>query len=337
MRTLLLCLCLLLAPIAAGAQISGQSDPRFQDAKREFLTGQKDVDALRRMAKLANEGNLAAQIMLGLVYQSPMGWSLDVRALSSKERRHIYHRIDNSPFGTRWLRVSAERSALAALLTKTEVEDWATHATALADAGFVERAWRAASMPASIDNDQLGSLLLLSHPNLLPYSRASLWTTARRLEKAARLYGTPEEADAYAKFRTELGEPSFAEHVFATSFGKAITNANPDDHHDNIRIRGGALLHHPELAGLAAIVSEVCPQDPAFALGALFRLESSSGLRFRLLSPAPMLISTAEWQASPRFRNDILYSLERLGTARDRQMALVPCITKAIDEALEGP
>ena len=99
---------------AAPATIAGADDPAFQAAMALWLAGD-DADAVPALAALAQQDNLAAQILLGTISDSGYLDRTWYAGLSAADRRSLL-RGGDSPFGVPWLQHAAERSELAGLL-----------------------------------------------------------------------------------------------------------------------------------------------------------------------------------------------------------------------------
>lgn len=75
------------SPDSMGAG-AGEDDPRYQKLRTEWLAGADDLATLRDMAALANDGNVAAQVTLGLIeYAFPTHYYVTNRLSPIHERR----------------------------------------------------------------------------------------------------------------------------------------------------------------------------------------------------------------------------------------------------------
>jgi hypothetical protein len=102
----------ILPPAAAPAEMpEGASDPAFQEAVEIWLSDD-DAASLPVFAKLAQEGNIAAQILLGQIEWERILLSPWVATLGLNERRAIFIG-PGGRFGRSWLWVAAERSDFA--------------------------------------------------------------------------------------------------------------------------------------------------------------------------------------------------------------------------------
>ncbi|MCB9960204.1 MAG: hypothetical protein H6843_16535 [Rhodospirillaceae bacterium] len=99
-------------PLATG--LEGADSPVFQTALDRWLQGD-DERSLPVLAQLANDENLAAQILLGAIYDRALIRTPWLAALSRSEERALF-RFDDGRFGVPWLRYAAARAEVAELL-----------------------------------------------------------------------------------------------------------------------------------------------------------------------------------------------------------------------------
>lgn len=105
----------LLVPTPAPAEMpDGADDPAFEEAVEVWLSDD-DATSLPALARLAQDGNRAAQILLGQIEQHEANPSRWVKSLSREERRAIF-RAPGGKFGRSWLAAAAEDSELARAL-----------------------------------------------------------------------------------------------------------------------------------------------------------------------------------------------------------------------------
>jgi len=122
-RLFLLCLSLVLAtPLRA--QIAGAEDPRLMSALQQWLAAE-ELPALQAMAALAGEGNVAAQVFLGVVDATPAFQGPDLARLPRAERLALM-RAPGGLSGTSWMRAAAATDPLA----QTWLRLWSGDATA---------------------------------------------------------------------------------------------------------------------------------------------------------------------------------------------------------------
>ena len=174
MRPILTWTCaFLLLPWFAWADIAGDQDRRYQNTLRNWLAREDDLAALREFAALSAGDNLAAQITLGLIERRPETYMHAIRELSGKQRSAIFKSPDGR-FGTRWMNIAASSHPLAALLVDRSDKDYVARAIALADAGLIWEAARAAQLPVNL-GDTIGTMRALNHESILPHIKWDLF------------------------------------------------------------------------------------------------------------------------------------------------------------------
>lgn len=99
-------------PLATG--LEGADSPVFQTALDRWLQGD-DERSLPVLAQLANGGNLAAQVLLGMISDRGLVHTPWLAALSRSEERALF-RFDDGRFGVPWRRYAAARAEVAEVL-----------------------------------------------------------------------------------------------------------------------------------------------------------------------------------------------------------------------------
>lgn len=326
MRSILTFTCtLILLPWLAWADLPGDQDRRYQNTLTDWLSGEDDLAALRNFAALSASGNSAAQITLGLIDQRPEMHHHVTQGLP--EHRSIFRRSDGR-IGTRWMNIAAASHPLAALLADVSEQDYEARAMELADAGVIWSAMRTAQLPFNNGNP-LGTIRVLSHKNLLPYSKLDLLSYGNILERGSLLNGDSETAHEVAKLLLEVPPLSFQERLLTWEAADHIETEDLADAEDALRLRGAALLLHPDLGPLIAMMHDLCPSDTAYHTGLLFHVGGSSSLRLALISPLEPIVSSKEWQKSGRFKHDFF---RVWGANHDRRLEMAKlsgCLDRA--------
>ncbi|MCA8907372.1 MAG: hypothetical protein KDA64_05720 [Rhodospirillaceae bacterium] len=106
--------CLAGESAAPPAGLEGADAPAFQTALEHWLEGD-DAQSLPVLSQLANDGNLAAQVLLGIIYDRTLSRTPWVAGLSRSEQRALF-RYDDGAFGVPWLRYAAEHVEVADVL-----------------------------------------------------------------------------------------------------------------------------------------------------------------------------------------------------------------------------
>ena len=103
---------LLVGQMATADPIGGQSDPAFQAALSQWLEAD-EAAAIPALGRLAQDGNRAAQVLLGLIDTTPRYQGPWIFALPRDQRLALL-RTTGGLSGRNWLRVAAKDTPLAA-------------------------------------------------------------------------------------------------------------------------------------------------------------------------------------------------------------------------------
>lgn len=322
-----------LFPLALWAQVQGEDDPRNQKLRTEWLAGADDLATLHDMAALANDGNVAAQVTLGMLeFAFPTYFYLTDR-LSPDSRKAIF-RKPNGRFGVPWIRVAAPNSPFAALLMHHEGTDYAAQSGALADAGVIRRAIDYANMPMNL-GDTLSTMRALGHPALLPYTGPALFPFMQAFEAGVRGTNYEHLANGISDLRQSLPALDSGDQILVSPFFSSKGAVSWEESEDAWRARGADLLQHPKLAPTAAVVRAACPQNADDVMGVLFHLRGSQQARLDLISPLAPLVSTEDWLASARFKGDLLRVWYPTSSKFKDLEQRAPCYAKAVVEAYQ--
>ncbi|MBM1813700.1 hypothetical protein [Pseudosulfitobacter pseudonitzschiae] len=322
-----------LFPLTVWAQVQGEDDPRYQKLRTEWLAGADDLATLRDMAALANDGNVAAQVTLGLIeYAFPTHYYVTNR-LSPDSRKAIF-RKPNGRFGVPWIRVAAPNSPLAALLMHYKDTDYAAHSAALADAGVIGLAIAYANMPMNL-GDTLSTMRALGHPALLPYTGPALFPFMQAFEAGVRGTKYEDLANGISDLRQSLPALDSGDQILVAPFFSSKGAVSWEESEDAWRARGADLLQHPKLAPMNAVVRAACPQNAEDVMGVLFHLRGSQQARLDLISPLAPLVSTEDWLASARFKGDLLRVWYPTSSKFKDLEQRAPCYAKAVIEAYQ--
>ncbi len=273
----------ILAPLrATAAPISGQTDPRFQQAMADWLDDD-DAASLPVFAALAAEDNRAAQVMLGLIeINTPLHGPWLAR-LPRAERRALM-RQPGGLSGRSWMAAAAPDTPLAAAW----VALWSSGgkvdpATVRAFAALGEDwAVRQALIAMGV-GDGAGVGALADEPFYPPPLRFLVWRDwardpAMRPRIAAEIAALPP-GDPQA--RTQTGEPAPAADRAAW-----LAEARP-------------------FALMRAFCAAACPADPPSCVAAAYAFDQNPELQ-DFGSPVETLVSSDAWHASPRGRASVL-------------------------------
>jgi hypothetical protein len=309
---------LALATPAAAEEIAGSKDAEFVDALYIWLAGD-DAGSLPRLAALANEGNLAAQILLGRINQKGLGATPWIMGLSRNERREIFRRMDTK-FGTPWIKAAAETSELAdAYLTYLQPESDGFQTTAAMDLVAHGEA-RAASelLPTLVFSQQWTKII-----DMADVARASgfepfAWIAATyepEVSGAAALLEEGIQAAEAGSLKGNLflryANPDHPEipvlasdqatDVRRVTEGRAPISGNPEGTTKAITALHGWLEQAPEAAPLRGLCQNYCPEAIISCADDLYGIiYGYMSLVPLVQSPVESIVSTEEFQQSKR-------------------------------------
>lgn len=327
--TCLLVFVLTISATSSAGLAQADLNARYQRLEQDWLAGRNDLRTLRELAVLARVDVVKAQVLLGIIARQPQTYLPVYRTLSRDERRAIF-RKPNGRFGDRWLKVAALKSPLAALLARHDPDDWYAHSAALADAGLIEEAVGFAYIALNQSGNCFATMQALNHPALLPVTNGTLHRMGEVLIRGHLMMEAPEKADEVRVFLASLPPMTFQDSILTTKTAEIIRYKDMAQSADQIRTRGKALQHHPDLQPLVEILKQTCPQDTAYHLGVLFHLEGGMELRLKLLSPFAPIIPTKEWQQSARFEGGFFRQWPPETVRFSMLEALSPCFTQAV-------
>ncbi len=293
------------------AMLSGQSDPQFAAAIALWLD-HRDLDALNEFSTLANSGNRAAQVFLGQI-ESQLYLHADVTAgLNALDRQALLAQWDGQT-AQNWLEAAAEDVELAQALldrrrhgSRMEATEALIDFTELREAhtGLVHLQNGDGSEYLTIMPDVIG---LSTHPAISAEAR---WL-GYSLYQELLLYGGGGAADGLDHGR--LSEAALAleaagatDNETSENWTSVIISGLPNDEfsHANWQAQGRFILAEYSLSPIATICVDICPGHPDNCAQNL-SFVTQDPLYVYHYSPAEWAISTADYQASPRFPYDV--------------------------------
>ncbi len=314
-RVLALCAVLLgpmLGPAPAAAEIAGQRASGYQDAVAQWLADD-EAAALPALAREAEGGNVAAQILLALIDRTP---SLQGPWLSRLPRddRVALMRAPGGMSGRSWMHEAAAREDLAGLwLSLWDVGSPMSLPRAFAEAGE-PRAAREALFALSV-RERRGFAELAGwegYPSSLQYLIWREWEDA-----------SDRDGDIAAGIDTlHPGDPQ------RLRMGLEVAREDLADW----------LLSAPEAAGIAVLCTARCGGDAeACALAAHGALASDRALLV-FGPPSERLIEAEVFYDSPRGQTALLRRMLLAADARGRraQMAQVEAVDGCLAEELRA-
>ncbi len=284
-------LALLAPPVPAGSRhhappVPGAEAPAFRDARAAWLAGDEEA-ALPVLAALAQSGNPAAQVLLGLIDKSPELQGPWLTARSRSERIALLRVPGAGMSGTSWMRPAAAAGvALAALW----VELWTVEAAPDIPLRFARlgepRAARAAAIVLA-KREWRGFGRLADDPDFPTALRSLAW-----IEWAE----TPEGAARAAAEAAALhpGDPQRAQ------LGLPLAGADLEDW----------LASRPEAAPLAELCRAECPGSVGACARAGFAALGGLSVLAVLGTPASALVDPDSFAASPAGRAAVMRRMQ---------------------------
>ncbi len=276
------------ASVAAPAEtvpVPGSDAPAFADAMALWLADE-EADGLRALSVLAQAGNRAAQILLGLIDKSP---PLQGPALAQMPRseRIALMRAPGGLSGQSWLSVAADHPLAANWLALLSVDAGLAVALRFSELNEARAAREAVVVLAAREHTDMRSAPSdLLDPELIYL----LWRTADSERREALLAQVPADHPQ----RLMMGE-----------------NRDP------------AVLSHwleqsPAALPLAALCDARCPDSRATCLTGAYQALGSHRAVLVLGSPAEALISQEDFLRSPRGQATVLRRMLQSTDARGR-------------------
>lgn len=252
----------------AAAAIPGREAPAFEAALEQWLADD-EAGSLPELARLASEGNAAAQMMLALIDRTPSLQGPWLARLPRAERDALLRRPEDAS-ARNWMAAAVAAEPTAALWQRFwEGEASAELALAFAEAG--EPAVAARVLLVRALQRRSGLARFAGEPGFPPALRA--------LALQDPLGPPPDEAVP----PLERGDPQ-----------RAYLDSPPPT-----ALLGQWLMSAPEALPVAALCREVCGGAPSCAVAAYRALGGHPGV-IAAGSPSARLIDPAAFAASPR-------------------------------------
>ena len=312
LKVVLLAVAILIASFPAMAKdVEGEASPAFLDAKRAWLDG-RDMEALRALSVLANDGNIAAKILLSRIADLPQ-FSAHVKAgMSRKEMRQLF-REPIGLSGRDWLQSAAEESELARALwygqsSELTKQDFGPSAAILVAYGERKTVIRYFIKMWLGDETEPAARLILENDELFGPAGRSLLKTIFQTMAYQGKGDTAREMVLSHPNPQKLLASLFADiNAFAGS-GSLGAFANPLPRADRTREKLAQMVRAlPELRPLISYCERTCAVDQmevCLAHGS-FALNFGPAYPYPFSSPAPSLISDETYWSSSRFPSDV--------------------------------
>ncbi|MGY6410231.1 MAG: hypothetical protein ACXIUV_04290 [Alkalilacustris sp.] len=298
----------LLVPALAWADIAGQRQADFEAAVDQWLQ-EDEAQALPALARQAEGGNTAAQMLLALIDRSP---ALQGPWLSRRTRdeRVALMRAPGGMSGRSWMHAAAEREPRAGLwLSLWDAGSPMSLPRAFAEAGE-PRAAREALFALAV-RERRGFADLADWEGYPPSLRHLVWREWN---------GDPDRTGDRA---AEIA---------------ALDPGDPQRLHVGLDLPGDALadwlLSAPEAAGIAALCTDRCGADPAACARAAHTALASDRALLVFGTPSETLIDSETFHASPRGQAALLRRMLLAADARGRRAQIAA--VEAVDSCLAG-
>ncbi|GAB4263445.1 MAG: hypothetical protein Kow0013_09830 [Pararhodobacter sp.] len=301
-----LALALLAAPAATAQPVAGHDDPAFREALTDWLADEEGR-ALHALAELAQDGNAAARLLLGLIDKTP---ALQGAYLEHLDRgtRIALMRAPGGLSGVSWLTLIDANPLTDALRAVWSVDSGLETVATLEALGETRASREALTILAAREDPGLAALPPESMDSELLYL---LWRGAdpeRRQRILARVPpGHPQ--------RRHMGQP-----VDARDIDLWLASAEA-------------------AAPIARLCNAVCPGDEAAACrGIAYEALNSHDALLTLGTPAEALVAQAPFLDSPRGRGAVMRRILLSTSMRGRRALLnrIAARSQCLGEALSA-
>lgn len=269
-------ICVAMAPVpvlATPPQLPGSDDPGFREALGVWLANDEET-ALLDFSRLARSGNVAAQILLGLIDRSPALQGAYLAHLDRRDRVSLL-RNDGGISGRNWLTQITGVPLVDAWMSVRDVSMGLETVRDFEALGEPRAARAALITMASREHPSLRDMDLDTIETDLLYL---LWQSAT-VERRAQITN-----------RTPANHPQWV------LMGQRV------DH----RAVDLWLASSDAAAPLTALCQSVCPESGDTCRGAAYRALNSHNALLTLGTPAEALVSQSEFLASPRGQSTIM-------------------------------
>lgn len=265
--------------------IPGADTPAFTEALALWLADDEEP-ALRAFSALAQQGNRAAQILLGLIDKSPPLQGPWLASVSRNDRIALM-RAPEGLSGQSWLAAAADHPLAANWLALLSVDAGLPVALRFSELGEARAAREALVVLAAREHSDLRT----ADPEPLdPELTYLLWRTADPERRAMLLAHVPP-GHPQRPMMGEERDPAGIAHW---------------------------LEHAPAALGVAALCDARCPDSRATCRAAAYRALSSHMAVLVLGSPVEALVSQEEFLRSPRGQGAVLRRMLHSTDARGR-------------------
>lgn len=301
---------------AASAQspVPGSQDPRFVQATDDWLNGD-ELAALKELASLANEGQVAAKILVSRIADAPWFSAHIAQTLNRKERIALF-REPKGLSGRDWLASASEENELARAMWQTQsyvppdLPDFETVVPTLASYGEAKLLLRFFIETWQFGKEDVAARALLENDALFGAAgRDFLGFVLLSMEQDGKQPPLPAGINNADEARAFLGWLRQDIHRFAYSgsypvdAGRVAMPTQPD----GLSTLAMAVQALPELQPLTLFCEVTCgPQEQEACLADTVWIVSRTGaFPYPFSSPAQSLIPDETYWSSARFFKDL--------------------------------
>ena len=347
-------ICCLLAFPAQAEMPVGYDAPAFTEAVEAWLDAD-DAASLPEFARLAREGNLAAQILLGRIDQERRALSPWLASMSAKERKALL-RAPGGKFPKSWLRVASETSRLAAALQASRFQENDKQtlpelialgeiraARFVADRLFNHGHWEflIETIPGSTRDPYLTNTALTSAFYVQSNEAARLRKQAMSIVTGGSLLLGENQADLVERLLAigRLTVKDEAHHIGIgwIFWGHAKLHTMEQDVSDNMV---NQLVSQPEAGPIVVLCDQACPDSGTACIKLGNYLARGVYMLRKIGSPVESLLSTPRYRKSRRAQEDLLGQMAAQAAPFVRRSAehyhgIDRCLASLVQERVE--
>ncbi|MEM9576973.1 MAG: hypothetical protein AAF999_08155 [Pseudomonadota bacterium] len=299
--------------------VSGSQDPRFTMATDEWLNGD-ELEALMELSSLANEGHLAAKILVSRIADAPW-FSVHISQTLNRKDRIALFREPKGLSGRDWLASASDENELARAMWKAQsyappgVPDFETIVPTLVSFGetkfllryFIET-WKFGqedvAARALLENDaQFGA----AGRDFLGFVILSMVQDGKQPPLPTDIE-TADQARSFVHWlRQDIHQFAYSG-LFPLGGGKVAVPTQPD----GLTALSMAVQSLPELQPLVLFCEALCEAQEQKACHAdtVWLVSQTGAFPYPFSSPAQSLIPDETYWSSTRFFNDVRRNLE---------------------------
>ena len=300
--------------------VPGSQDPRFVEATDRWLNGD-ELEALKELSSLANEGHLAARILVSRIADAPWFSAHISQSLNRKERIALF-REPKGLSGRDWLASASEEHELARAMWETQsyvppgIPDFDSIVPTLVSYGETKLLLRYFIETWKFGREEVAASAVLANDALFGAAgRDFLGFVILSMAQEGKHPPLPADINTAEKARAFLGWLRQDIHQFAYSglfpidAGRVAVPTQPD----GLATLATAVQTLPELQPLTLFCAATCEaQEQQACLAETVWIVSQTGaFPYPFSSPAQSLIPDETYWSSDRFFRDLGRNLDR--------------------------